>query len=103
MRYWIVRVETWATVEECDDDPMTDCPGQRAYTMKAEAVAAAKRINEAQQAYRKLVEENYTPSHLPSHQVAAEQQCNECERSNLCVAEPGRCKFARAKKELIEG
>lgn len=64
MKYWIVRVETWATVEECNDDPMVDCPGQRAYMMRAEAEAAAKRINEAREVYRKLVEENFKPAHL---------------------------------------
>lgn len=62
--YWVVRVEDWAVVEECGDNPMEDCPGQRAYFRKEEAEETAARINDTYRAYRKLVGDNYTPAHL---------------------------------------
>lgn len=62
--YWVVHVETWASVEECQGSPSTECVGMRAYFKKKDAEDAAERINAARREYQRLVDENYTPVHL---------------------------------------
>lgn len=68
MKYWVVHVElhaygTRVEVEECNNNPI-NCTGMRAYAMKAEAEAAAKRIIAADRELRRLIAENYDPVHL---------------------------------------
>ncbi|MBR5950054.1 MAG: hypothetical protein IKZ87_01315 [Actinomycetaceae bacterium] len=68
MTYWVVQtelgiVDTRVEVEECDGDP-SECTGLRAYSMRTEAEAAAKRIITADRELRRLITENHEPIHL---------------------------------------
>lgn len=68
MKYWAVCTEihtssTRVEVAEYDGDPI-ECTGLRAYFMRAEAEAAAKRIVEADREFRGLVAQSRDPVHL---------------------------------------